>query len=94
VRADPLKFQEKGVNDVIKDVFLRWFNAYRFFVQNALQSQEKGRPFVYNPKVGQETTNIMDRWVLAATNSLIKFVRTEMKGTFTKPLPNCDSLLL
>jgi isoleucyl-tRNA synthetase len=40
VRAETLKFNEKGVRDVIKDVFLPWFNAYRFFVQNALRHSE------------------------------------------------------
>ena len=34
VRAEPLRFKEEGVRNVIKDVFLPWFNAYRFFVQN------------------------------------------------------------
>lgn len=33
VRAEPLKFVEAGVSDVIKDVFLRWYNAYRLLVQ-------------------------------------------------------------
>lgn len=42
VRADTLKFQEKGVKDVIKDVFLPWFNAYRFLIQN-IQQYEKVR---------------------------------------------------
>ena len=42
VRADTLKFQEKGVKDIIKDVFLPWFNAYRFLIQN-IQQYEKVR---------------------------------------------------
>ena len=33
VRADSLRFQESGVKDVIKDVFLPWYNAYRFLAQ-------------------------------------------------------------
>merc|ERR1719275_88961 len=33
VRAEPLKFKEEGVRDVVKDVFLPWYNAYRFLVQ-------------------------------------------------------------
>lgn len=40
VRADTLKFQEKGVKDIIKDVFLPWFNAHRFLLQN-IQQYEK-----------------------------------------------------
>ena len=34
VRADNLRFKEEGVRDVVKDVFLPWFNAYRFLMQN------------------------------------------------------------
>ena len=30
VKAETLKFKEEGVRDVLKDVFLPWFNAYRF----------------------------------------------------------------
>ena len=37
VRADTLKFQEKGVKDIIKDVFLPWFNAYKFLMQHIQQ---------------------------------------------------------
>ena len=29
VKAETLKFKEEGVRDVLKDVFLPWFNAYR-----------------------------------------------------------------
>ena len=28
-------WQEEGVRDVVKDVFLPWYNAYRFLVQVA-----------------------------------------------------------
>lgn len=31
VRAESLKFQEKGVKDILKDVFLPWYNSVRFF---------------------------------------------------------------
>ena len=34
VRADNLRFKEEGVRDVLKDVFLPWYNAYRFLMQN------------------------------------------------------------
>jgi len=34
VRADNLKFKEEGVKDVLKDVFLPWYNAHRFLLQN------------------------------------------------------------
>lgn len=34
VRGENLRFREEGVRDVLKDVFLPWFNAYRFFAQS------------------------------------------------------------
>ena len=40
VRAESLKFQEAGVRDVVKDVFLPWFNAYRFLIQNCIRLQQ------------------------------------------------------
>jgi isoleucyl-tRNA synthetase len=80
VKAESLKFQEKGVSDVLKDVFLRWYNAYRFLVQNAIRVKDEGREFVYQPEVAKASKNVMDRWVLASTTSLIKFVRQEMEA--------------
>ncbi|KAL6075343.1 hypothetical protein STEG23_005293, partial [Scotinomys teguina] len=37
VRAENLRFKEEGVRDVLKDVLLPWYNAYRFFVQNVFR---------------------------------------------------------
>jgi len=34
VRAETLNFKEDGVKAVIRDVFLPWYNAYRFLIQN------------------------------------------------------------
>ena len=35
MRADDLAFKESGVKQVLKDVFLPWYHAYRMFVQCA-----------------------------------------------------------
>lgn len=32
VKAEQLKFSEKGVEGIVKNVFLPWFNVYRFLV--------------------------------------------------------------
>jgi isoleucyl-tRNA synthetase len=46
VRAEPLRFREDGVFAVVKDVFLPWYNAYRFLVQNVLRLEaETGTKF-------------------------------------------------
>ena len=43
VRAENLKFKEEGVRDVVKDVFLPWFNAYRFLMQNVERLEKVGQ---------------------------------------------------
>ena len=40
VRAENMRFKDEGVRDVVKDVFLPWYNAYRFLVQNILKLQK------------------------------------------------------
>jgi len=32
VRAEPLKFSSEGVKGIVRDVFLPWYNAYRFLI--------------------------------------------------------------
>ncbi|CAG8595968.1 6726_t:CDS:10 [Ambispora leptoticha] len=78
VRAEPLKFKEEGVKEVVTKVFLPWYNAYRFFIsQVVLLKKETGKDFQYNP-TAKKSTNVMDQWILASSQSLIKFVREEM----------------
>ncbi|XP_053153865.1 isoleucine--tRNA ligase, cytoplasmic isoform X2 [Hemicordylus capensis] len=80
VRAENLKFKEEGVRDVLKDVFLPWYNAYRFLIQNVvvLQLKEGGKEFLYNENTVKESNNIMDKWILSFTQSLIQFFKEEM----------------
>ena len=46
VRADNLRFKEEGVRDVVKDVFLPWYNAYRFLMQNVVRLQRVSLHFL------------------------------------------------
>lgn len=79
VRADSLRFKEEGVERVLKDVFLPWYNAYRFFMQNVERlEREEGIKFVYSDSKTDKPTNVMDRWILSFTQSLLKFVKEEM----------------
>ncbi|KAK2490100.1 hypothetical protein MC885_000506 [Smutsia gigantea] len=81
VKAENLRFKEEGVRDVLKDVLLPWYNAYRFFIQNILRLQkEEEVEFLYNESTVKESTNITDRWVLSSMQSLIGFFETEMAG--------------
>ncbi|XP_020662256.2 isoleucine--tRNA ligase, cytoplasmic [Pogona vitticeps] len=80
VRAENLRFKEEGVRDVLKDVFLPWYNAYRFLVQNVaiLKLKEDGKEFLYNENTVKRSDNIMDKWILSFTQSLIQFFKVEM----------------
>ncbi|XP_024082697.1 isoleucine--tRNA ligase, cytoplasmic isoform X2 [Cimex lectularius] len=78
VRADKLKFKEEGVKDVLKDVCLPWYNAYRFFIQNVqrLEVEEKVK-LTFQEDVFVPS-NLMDKWILSYAQSLNVFVRKEM----------------
>eukprot|EP00045_Choanoeca_perplexa_P016863 m.233311 g.233311 ORF g.233311 m.233311 type:complete len:1289 (-) comp17379_c0_seq1:2522-6388(-) len=79
VRAETLRFEQKGVQAVIKDVFLPWLNAFRFFEQQAQRwEQVNGKPFRFDPNQVCPASNKMDAWILAFTQDLIRFVHQEM----------------
>lgn len=81
VRAEPLRFKESGVKEVIGKVFLPWYNSYRFFTnQVVLLKKENNIDFRYNAEQINSTTNVMDKWILASCQSLIKFINQEMKA--------------
>ncbi|XP_076061884.1 isoleucyl-tRNA synthetase isoform X2 [Oratosquilla oratoria] len=80
VRGENLRFKETDVSNLQREVFLPWFNAYRFLVQNIegyVKEYQKG--FVYNEEEVGKSTNVMDQWILSFTQSLVKFVHQEME---------------
>lgn len=81
VRAEPLRFKESGVKDIVAKVMLPLWNSYKFFEgQVALIKKAEGVDYVFDPKAGATNTNVMDRWILASCQSLLKFVNEEMAG--------------
>lgn len=80
VRAEPLRFREEGVRDIVKDVLLPWLNAFRFFVQAAERRLVDVREaFRHDLAARNDSRNIMDRWMLSYTHrSLISYVAQEM----------------
>ncbi|KAG7893564.1 hypothetical protein KL905_002308 [Ogataea polymorpha] len=78
LRAETLKFKEEGVKEVVSKVLLPWWNSYKFLEgQVALLKKNEGIDFKYDPESRSE--NVMDRWLLASIQSLIKFIRVEME---------------
>lgn len=80
VRGEPLKFKEEGVRDVIKDVLLPWFNAYRFLIQNVrLLAASSGKPLALGDHhLYAEHKNDVDLWIESSLGSLIAYVHQEM----------------
>eukprot|EP00258_Populus_trichocarpa_P028596 XP_024444615.1 isoleucine--tRNA ligase, cytoplasmic isoform X2 [Populus trichocarpa] len=82
VRAETLRFKKEGVFSVVKDVFLPWYNAYRFLVQNAKRLEVEGlAPFTpIDAGTLQNSSNVLDQWINSATQSLVHFVHQEMNA--------------
>jgi isoleucyl-tRNA synthetase len=72
VKAQELKFSEKGVYDVVRKILLRWWNSYAFYVNYANIDS-------FVPKGdAKKSPNILDQWVLSRLNSLIANTQKEM----------------
>lgn len=56
VHAETLRFKKEGVFAVVKDVFLPWYNAYRFLVQNVLRLEADCGERFYPSEVTQTPT--------------------------------------
>ena len=78
VRAEPLRFREEGVRDIVKDVFIPLVNVMKFFISNANRylTEVSGSTL----SLFSASPNEMDRWIVAATQSLIQYVDREMKA--------------
>jgi isoleucyl-tRNA synthetase len=81
VRAEPLRFKESGVKEIVGKVLLPLWNSYKFFEgQVALLKKTSNIDFMFDPKSETTNTNVMDRWILASCQSLLIFVNQEMAG--------------
>ncbi|XP_063703466.1 isoleucine--tRNA ligase, cytoplasmic-like [Culicoides brevitarsis] len=80
VRAENLRFKEEGVRDIVKDIFLPWYNAYRFLFQNIEQLETtQGKPYKYDSK-RHTSLDVMDIWITSIKESLLDFIAKEMKA--------------
>ncbi|KAG4302418.1 hypothetical protein PCK1_001254 [Pneumocystis canis] len=78
VRAEPLKFKEDGVKEVVAKVIIPWWNSYNFFeMQVRLLKKSENINFMYDPS-NEANNNVMDKWILSNCQSLIGFVKKEM----------------
>ncbi len=78
VRADPLRFSETGVRDVVRSVLLPLWNAYSFFTTYAEADRITAADLVSAPPVADRPE--IDRWILSVLQSLIRDVNEEMEA--------------
>jgi len=79
VRAETLRFKESGVKEIVAKVLLPLWNSYKFFEQQvALLKKVEDVDYMFNPASEVHNDNVMDRWILANCQSLLKFVNEEM----------------
>jgi isoleucyl-tRNA synthetase len=72
VKAEELRFSDKGVREIVRRILLRWWNAYSFFTSY-------GSIDHFNPKGDYANSpNLLDQWILSKLNSLIEHTNTEM----------------
>jgi isoleucyl-tRNA synthetase len=95
VRAEPLRFKESGVKEVVSKVLLPLWNSFNFFDQQVLLLKKiENKTFVWDPTLEKTNTNVMDRWILASCQTLLKFVDQEMAAyRLYTVLPRLLSLL-
>nr|CDS27818.1 isoleucyl tRNA synthetase cytoplasmic [Hymenolepis microstoma] len=82
VRAQNLRFFESGVRDVLKDVLIPWYNAFRFLMKSGIEPWERAhkKSFIVPVEIWPKSRNLMDRWVLSFTLTLLRFVHTELQA--------------
>lgn len=89
VRAESIRFKETGVKEIVSRVLLPLWNSYRFFYEQVvLYKKSNGQDFVARSSFGNNgLSNVMDRWILADCQSLLRFMDEEMLG-----MPSPDNL--
>lgn len=79
LKAESLKFKEEGVKEVVTKVLLPWWNSFKFLDgQISLLKKTSNIDFKFNPDLISD--NVMDKWILASLQSLIKFIHDEMRS--------------
>ena len=80
VRAEPLRFTEQGVRDVVRTVLLPFWNAYSFFTTYAAAEGLAAADLTAAPHPDDRPE--IDRWILSVLQSLVKQVNLEMEGYY------------
>jgi isoleucyl-tRNA synthetase len=77
VRADPVRFSEQGLKDIVRTVVLPYWNALSFFTTYASVDGYDPRSWKSAPIAERAE---LDRWMVSALQSLIRDVNREMEA--------------
>ena len=80
VRAEPLRFSEAGVREVVRTVMLPLWNAYSFFTTYAAADGLGAADLAAAPAPAERPE--IDRWILSVLQSLVGRVNREMEGYY------------
>jgi isoleucyl-tRNA synthetase len=78
VRAEPLRFSERGVEEVVRKTLLPIWNSYSFFVTYASIDGWKPEGEALATNVAPEVSGKLDRWVISELETLLRDLTTEM----------------
>ena len=76
-----MRFKESGVKEIVSRVLLPLWNSYRVFSEQAtLDKKTTSSDFVAQLFFAEDgLRNVMDRWILADCQSLLRFIDQEMR---------------
>lgn len=80
VRAEPLRFSEAGVREVVRTVMLPLWNAYSFFTTYAAADGLGAADLAAAPAPAERPE--IDRWILSMLQSLVGRVNQQMEGYY------------
>ncbi len=73
VRAESLKFSERGVRQLMRDLLIPWWNAYSFFVTYANVDGFSEAKVLF-----PTSKNVLDRWIVSSMETLVHDVTAAM----------------
>ncbi len=80
LRAEPIRFSNEGVRQVVRTVLLPLWNTFSFFTTYAVADDLTLEELAQAPAPGRRPE--MDRWILSVLQSLIQEVNTQMEGYY------------
>ena len=80
LRAEPVRFSEEGVRDVVRTVILPFWNTYSFFTTYAAADGITFADLRRAPAPGERPE--IDRWIISVLQSLISQTNALMEGCY------------